>query len=138
MHRPRSRRLARLLAFALVCAPLSGCNIVLLSVRIPDFDQVQGLWLWRLSPTGEYQRSGRIQFSTLEAVARGEALDYRETCANGVSGLANQAALQRAPNDPNTVTLSLHYLSCEQPGTYRASAFNQAGESALSATTLTF
>jgi len=139
MHRRRSRRLARLLASVLLCLPLTGCGIVLLTIEIPDFDNVEGLWLWRLSATGEYQRSGLIRFSSLAAAAQGE-VDYRETCANGTSGIANQAAiLQRAPDDPSTATLSLHYLSCEQPGgIYRATAFNTAGESGLSATTISF
>ena len=140
MHRPRSGRLWRLLASALLCVPFAGCEITLLTIGIPDFDHVDGIWLWRLSDaTGQYERSGRIQFTPLEAGPQGEALGYRETCANGVVGIANQAWLSRSTGDPSTATVSLHYLSCEAPGgTYRASAYNGAGESVLSATTVTF
>jgi hypothetical protein len=138
MQRRRSGRLAHLLAAALACVPLFGCQIVTVTVRIPDFDQVNGIWLWRLSDAGQYQRSGRLQFSPPQQGAQGEVLLYKETCANGVKGIANQAWMQRAPDDPSTVTLSLHYLNCEQPGTYRATAFNDAGESNLSVTSVTF
>ena len=112
----------------------------MLTIQIPDFDQVDGIWLWRLSDaTGAYERSGRIQFSELSSAPEGQRLLYRETCASGASGLSSQAWLSRAANDPSTATVALHYLSCEAPGgTYRATAYNDAGESALSETTITF
>jgi hypothetical protein len=141
MHRPRSRRLWRLLASALLCVPFAGCEITILTVQIPDFDQVDGIWLWRLSDaTGQFERSGLIQFMPLAADPQGgEALGYRESCANGVAGITNQAALSRSASAPSTATVSLHYLSCQGPGgTYRATAYNSAGESALSYTAVTF
>ena len=139
MHRTRMGRFARLLASALVCLAFAGCEITVLTIQIADFDEVEGLWLWRLSDTsGSYERSGQIQLSQVDG-SQGGVVAYRETCANGTVGISNQASVSRPDGDPTTATLALPYLSCEGPGgTYRASAYNQAGESALSATTVTF
>jgi hypothetical protein len=142
MHRPRGGRARRLLAAALLSLALGGCESTELTIEIPSFGDgnVEGLWLWKLSETtGQYERSGRIALSAPQSGPEGETLDYLEDCSNGRGGIGHRTWLERSPGDPATVTVALVYIPCDGlGGTYRASAYNQAGESALSATAIAF
>jgi hypothetical protein len=140
--KPQRRRAWRALVPVLLLLPLGGCAACLLRIEVPGFGDgtVEGVWLWRLSTaTGQYERSSRLVFSAPAVAPDGETVDFEQQCANGSPGTRASATVEPSPSDPSTATLSLYYTSCDGlPGTYRASAYNEAGESALSSTTLVF
>jgi len=140
MHRTRRWRAQRLVASALVLLPMSGCATSWLTIEIPGFGNVQGIWLWRLSEeSGLYEREGRVEISPAYQSPDGEQVDYVESCANGPIGKAHPAALARSASDPTDVTLEVVYVSCDGlGGTYKVSAYNQLGESGLSTTMVSF
>jgi hypothetical protein len=140
MHRTRRRRAQRLVASALLLLPMSGCATSWLTIEIPGFGDVQGIWLWRLSEaTGLYEREGRVDISAAYQSPDGEEVDYVESCASGPIGKAHQATLARSASDPTDVTLQLFYMSCDGlGGTYKVSAYDPLGESPLSSTTISF
>jgi hypothetical protein len=140
--KPQRRRAWRALVPALLLLPLGGCAACLLRIEVPGFGDgtVEGVWLWRLSTvTGQYERSSRLVFSAPVLGPDGETVDFALQCVNGSPSSQASATVEPSSSDPTTATLSLYYTSCDGlPGTYRASAYNEAGESALSATTLSF
>ena len=140
MHRTRPWRARRLVASALVLLPLGGCATTLLTIEIPGFGEVEGIWLWRLSEaSGQYERAGSVAISQPYQGPDGESVDYVESCSNGPIGKAHQAALARSSSDPNDVTLEILYVSCDGVGgAYKVSAYGQAGESPLSPTAVAF
>jgi hypothetical protein len=130
------------LPLCLFVASLTGCVVNQVTMEIPSFDNgvgVQGVWLWRLSKTtGQYERDCRVTFTPPDSSPDGEYVGYAQQCSN--QGDINlNAFIHRAPTDPNTVTLVLWYTRFQDtPGSYKASAYNAAGESGLSATAVTF
>jgi len=138
----RSRWTCARLALCLLLAPLSGCLVNQVSMEIPNFGDgdVQGIWLWRFSTTTkQYERDCRVAFSNPDVDATGnEYISYTQQCTNQPDINLN-AYIHPAPTDPNTVTLTLWYTRFQgTPGSYKASAYNAVGESALSSTSLTF
>ena len=129
------------MVLCLLLAPLSGCNVSQVTIEVPTFGDgsVDGLWFWRLSSTtGQYERDCRVTLSAPDSNQEGEYVGYAEQCANQLDINLN-AFIRRSPSDPNTVTMVLWYTRFQSaPGTYKASAYNAAGESGLSATALTF
>jgi len=136
----RSRWTCALLVL-LALAPLSGCVVSQVSMEIPSFGDgdVDGIWLWRLSSTtNQYERDCRITLSSPDVDLKGkEFVSYTQQCSS--HGDVNLGAyIHRSPSDPNTITLVLWYTRWQStPGSYKASAYNGAGESALSATAVT-
>jgi len=138
MARPRWRCIPIVLGLALL---LAGCGISSVTIELPTFGQgdVDGIWLWKLSATsGQYERSCRITLSNSKSTPQGETVTYLEDCVNGHPGLKMQAFIQRNPGDLMTATIQLYYFRWEdETGSYKASAYNAAGESPLSSTTIT-
>lgn len=136
------RRARRLAAAALaVCLPLVvvGCEYKKLDIIIPGFNTyaVQGIHLWRLGEmTRRYQLSGTITFlhdaspeefgSGIDS--RGEWLVYADPF-----GVRQVARVRRHPQDRDRVTLRIWYPRLGDRGFYKASVYNAAGESPLSA-----
>jgi hypothetical protein len=131
-------RRARLIAAAalLLAIPLAGCETKPLTVQLPGFGDgaIDGLWLWRQSATGGYERICRIDFLGLHQNGGGfEVLRYIQNCLDEHPGLELRARVERAIGDPSTALVHLWYMRWEDPGSYRGTAFNVYGESGLSA-----
>jgi hypothetical protein len=142
MRRSRWTRAWLLLGvFVASLASLTGCRVSQVMIEIPGFGDgdVEGVWLWRLSDTtGQYERDCRVTLSAPDMSPAGEYVGYAEQCSNQPDINLN-AFVQRAPTDPSTITLVLWYTRFQPTaGSYKASAYNGAGESGLSATALTF
>jgi hypothetical protein len=128
------------LALALLSAPLlTGCEMKSIQIQLPGYGNgaVDGIWLWKQS-AGAWQRVCRIDFTDRRMTVHGERLSYVQNCINGKvrRGVVLATAVDRLAGNPTTITIDLVYLRYEDPGTYRATAFNEAGESPLSATSL--
>jgi hypothetical protein len=132
------------LALALLSLPMLGCQIKTIQIQLPGFADgaVDGIFLWKQLPgsNGQLQwtRICRIDFTDLRFTQRGETLSYVQNCIDGKlkRGLVLPALVERQAGSPATVTVELYYLRYENPGTYRATAFNESGESPLSASSL--
>jgi hypothetical protein len=129
-------------AFAaiLLLLPFSlGCDYAPFGIVIGGFDeyQVEGINLWRRNEqTGQYQRAGSIVFDRTAADwsnLEGEVIAF----TNGSGGIELPAEVVRDPANPDRVTLRLAYLRMENPGLYKATLYNAAGESALSTQAIT-
>lgn len=140
------KHLARLALIGLISlAPLvSGCDYRSVSIKIPGFDTfaVEGIWFWKLDPvTGQYERAGGIRFHRDAAAepwwpelsADAELIAYSNTTQEEV---VLPAEVIRDPAAPDQVTLRLLYLNPDEPGTFKATLFNAAGESELSDQTI--
>lgn len=136
----RFTSVARLVvALALLVAPITGCDTRTIQVRLPGFGagRTDGIWLWRLE-AGSYRRICRFDLSDPYSSGGAEVLVYWQSCTDGrPSSPAWQASVERLPSDPSTVTLVLIYRPNGSLAPHRATAFNAAGESALSSTSLT-
>jgi len=131
-------RLSLALAFAIGFGSLVGCSAPLLKIQLPGFynGSVDGVWLWRRLASGYYQRVCRIDFSNAYVAGGTEIVDYQQTCLDGRPPSPPWSApVARLPGNYSTVTLGLMYRRNGVPLTHKASAFNAAGESALSTTT---
>jgi hypothetical protein len=126
------------LALAFFCIPLTACETKRVWVELPAFGDgaVDGVWLWRLAETGEWQRHCHLPLGDAELAADGEAVAYDQECGDRDLGFDLRATVERDPEDPETVRLGLWYVRWEDPGTYRLSSHGDAGESPLSETTL--
>jgi hypothetical protein len=128
------RQAAGLLALGLLLFPLGGCERKDVLIRIPDFESklVKGIWLWRLSETtGEYERDGEVVFHRLLQANGREKLEYETIWTGADSGFKLQTDVLRDPLDPDVVTLRLDYFRASAPGDFRASSYNDEGESPL-------
>jgi hypothetical protein len=134
-------RIARLRWRALCCAALmlamGGCpgfKKVHLQLTAFGSGDVDGIWLWRQGSSGSYTRLCRFQISNPYPQGGVELVSYDQLCLDGsLRTIPMQAQIVRTAADPNTITVRLEY----QPGnravtTFRATAYNAAGESGLS------
>jgi hypothetical protein len=128
------------LAAMLLLLPCSlGCDYSPLGIVIAGFDefQVQGIDLWRRDEqTGQYEPAASIVFDRAAAKwsnLQGEIVAFTTTSG----GIELPAEVVRDPADPDRVTLRLVYFRVEEPGLYKASLYNAAGESALSSNAIT-
>ena len=140
------KSLARLVLIGLISlAPLvSGCDYRSVSIQIPGFDAfaVEGIWFWKLDPaTGQYERAGGIRLlrdataetSWPQLASGAELIAYSNTTQEEV---VLPAEVIRDPAKPDEVTLRLLYLNSDEPGVFKATIFNAAGESELSDQTI--
>lgn len=133
------RRWLRPTVLGLLClatTPLQGCTLGWFTLSIPDFTSkaVEGVWLWRLSPeTGEWERDTQITFGAPALQADGEWLEYQAMPLDGAQPVPGTSQVVRNAENPDHVTLQLLFSRVEEAGTYRASTYNHAGDSALSA-----
>jgi hypothetical protein len=128
------RRVAATGVAAALLLSISGCNWVTVAVKILDFNsaQVQGIWLWRADASGSFQRAARYDFSSPQTTSSGEVMEYVVSVPGSSGSVRAEVSVQRSPTNPNEVALVMIYPRSEASGTYRASSFNAAGESALS------
>jgi hypothetical protein len=127
-------------ALSLLSMPaLVGCEARSLRVQLPGFagGTIDGIWLWK-QISGQWTRVCRIDFEDYRITQSGEQISYVQNCINGVAAraLVFPTPVERVPGSTTTVEIELVYLRYEAPGSYRATAFNEAGESALSSTSL--
>jgi len=128
-------------ALSLLMMPLlAGCEVRTFQIQLPGFasGEIDGIWLWKRVGS-QWQRVCRIDFENHRITARGEEISYVQNCINGIEarGLVFPTKVERLPNSPTTIQIEMVYLRYEEPGTYRATAFNESGESPLSSTSLT-
>jgi hypothetical protein len=127
------------LALALLSMPMLGCEIRTIQIQLPGYGSgdIDGIWLWK-QVAGTWTRVCRIDFTDHRITAQGEILSYVQNCINGRvrRGIVLPSPVDRLAGTPTTVTLDLYYFRYEDPGSYRATAFNAAGESSLSTTSL--
>lgn len=128
------------LALALAALPvLGGCELRTFHIQLPGFGDgaIDGIYLWK-DVGGQWTRVCRIDFTDRRITPEGETLSYVQNCVNGKTkrGIVFPTLVTRPPGTPTTITVELLYLRYEDAGTYRATAFNSAGESALSSSSL--
>jgi len=127
------------LALSLLSIPMLGCELKTIQVQLPGYGNgaVDGLWLWK-QIGGQWTRVCRIDFTDRRMTPKGERLAYVQNCINGKvrRGLVFPTLIERLASNPSTITVELIYLRYEPAGTYRATAFNESGESPLSASSL--
>jgi hypothetical protein len=124
---------------ALLLPVLSGCEVKPLTVQIYGWDtyQVQGVWLWRWNTVSKtYERDNGVQFLRDRSTAQ-YAQDFPPDAelvvySFATGGTEMPARLERDARDPDLVTLRLWYLRFSDPGSFKASTYNAAGESDLS------
>lgn len=141
------RRLRRIaLALSLLAIPMTGCEPKRVQIQLDAFGSsgIEGIFLYRQHPAGGgFQRICEIRFSDLRTIVRRgqtvERIKYVQNCLDGQTdtpALLFETSVQRPGGDPDAILVDIWYLRFEDPGNYRASAFNAAGESALSAASL--
>ena len=129
-----------MLALSLVALPmLAACELRTFHIQRPGYGvgAIDGVWLWK-QIAGQWTRVCRIDFTDRRITQRGETLSYVQNCMNGRvrRGIVFPTQITRPAGAPTTITVELLYLRYEDPGSYRATAFNAAGESALSSSSL--
>ncbi len=133
----RSVRCLAVVAAVLWIVPFTGCRLAeVVTIRITDFDssEVEGVWMWRLSDeTNMYERSTELHIMEVSQVGDREYLNYAIRDAEGRASLVLPAEIIRDPQNPDSVELSFFVVLFEGDGTFRASTYNEAGESPLSA-----
>ncbi|MCG8591494.1 MAG: hypothetical protein MJE66_19540 [Proteobacteria bacterium] len=137
VQRTLRRSAVTLLLFALTL-PLFACEgTERVALLIPGFEEqdVQGIWMWKLSDeTGEYERFAEIRFGEVQEYGAGVRwIEYTQSRVDGPLSLTFPAALL---DDTGGVQLELLLVLGDAPGLYKASSFNEAGESELSTQTL--
>jgi hypothetical protein len=135
----RLLRLSFVLALALGFGSTFGCSAPLIRIELPGFAKgnVDGVWLWRQLASGYFQRVCKITFSDPYMKNGAELVDYQQTCLDGRPKTPQWSApVTRAAGNPDTATLSLIIQGSKPPFTNKASAYNAAGESALSTSTV--
>jgi hypothetical protein len=129
--RNRARRaLAPLLL--LLAVSLAGCEYKAVTVQIPSFFSagVDELWFWRLQARrDEYVRSGHIRFGGLFGPPGKKVVQYTMVAPSGEVGLTLRAPV-RIKGD--SIVVELNYARWADPGWFRVSSRNRAGESPLS------
>lgn len=127
-----------LVTLALCAVPLVACSPFTFRVELAAFGTgaTDGLWLWKSSGTS-YVRQCRIDLSDPFVSGGREVVSYLQICFDGrpqsVPWLAN---VERLPAKPSTVRLVLVYQRAGTATPHRATAFNAAGESLRSSTSL--
>ena len=143
MSSRRSR--GAVLVLALLAGPMLGCEPAKVQIQLDSFSTsgIEGIVLHREDTDGTFRPVCEIHFSDFRTIVRrGESIErikYVQTCLDGIMGipaLVLETDVERPANAPDAVQLELWYWRFENPGIYKASAFNAAGESPLSASSL--
>lgn len=142
----RSRLLrSAALVLSLLAIPMIGCEPKRVQIQLDGFSssEIDGIWLYRQDASGGFERICEIVFTELRTIVRRgqatERIKYVQNCLDGEQGipaLQMETSVRHPSGDPDAVLVDIWYLRFEDPGTYKASAFNQAGESPLSVTSL--
>ena len=141
-----SRRLrSAVLMLSLLAGPMLGCEPANVQIQLDSFTTsgIEGIVLYREDTDGKFRPVCEIHFGEFRTIVRrGESIErvqYVQNCLGSVAGvpaLVLETNVERPANAPDAIRLELWYLRFEEPGIYKASAFNAAGESALSAASL--
>lgn len=127
-------------ALSLLALPLLGCETKEIHIQLPGYENgaIDGIWLWRRTAQNTWERACKIDFVDRRMTEQGEMLLYVQNCVKGRTrrGVTLPTPVERLAATPSTIRINLWYMRYEDPGDYRATAFNAAGESQLSATSL--
>lgn len=115
----------------------TGCQLESVAMELPSFFStgIDELWFWRRDEsTGAFVRSGHMQLLGLEGPVGDQSLVYTQHHANGQSELT-----LAAPADVrgDSIRVVLSFANWMEDGTFKVSARNTAGESALSSSSVT-
>lgn len=133
------------LVLSLLAFPLIACEPTKMQIQLDGFTSsgIEGIVLHRADSGGTYQPVCEIHFSEFRTIVRrGQAIErikYVQTCLDGEMGVpvvTLETNVRRPSAGSDAIQLDLWYLRFEAPGLYKASAFNAAGESPLSAASL--
>ncbi|RIL06859.1 MAG: hypothetical protein DCC71_05170 [Proteobacteria bacterium] len=130
---------ARLALVTLLALPLAGCESQpVIWLELAEFGQgaVDGVWMWRLSASGAYDRSCRIALGDPAVDERGEFVTYVQSCPSQQPLAPGRGRIERYAADPDRVRLRIRYSLQGRSGTYRVTAYGAHGETRLSDTTL--
>lgn len=109
-------------------------HVKVLRLQLPTFDQdaIQGVWMWRRSDvTGEFEAVSEIRLTDSVVENEVEFIEYELLDPAGNSlGVTLSAEVDRTGPMPE---LSLWFIRFTLPGEFKASVYNAAGESGLSA-----
>jgi len=109
-------------------------HLKVVRLQLPSFDggDLQGIWLWRRSETtGQFEPISEIRLEGVLFDGGQEFVEYELMDPTGTSlGLTLSAIVDRAGPVPE---LALWVVRFEAPGEFKASVYNAAGESPLSA-----
>jgi hypothetical protein len=131
MVRMRLRRVA-LPLLCLLALSVSGCELKKVKVELPTFfsSGIEELHFWRLDEQrSEYVRSGHVRFSDLFGPPGRKAIRYTMVNPDGSEGLTLTAPV-KVKDD--AILVEVIFSRWPDPGWFRVSARNEAGESALS------
>lgn len=123
---------------ALCAVPLVAGKPFTLRVELAAFGTgaTDGLWLWKSSGTS-YVRKCRIDISDPFVSGGREVVSSLQSCPDGrPQSVPWLADVERLPGKPSTVRLALVDQRAGTVAPHRATAFNEAGESLLSNTSL--
>lgn len=141
----RGRLRSAVLLLSLLAGPMLACEPTKVQIQLDGFSAsgIEGIVLHREGTDGTYRPVCEIHFSEFRTIVRRgvsvERIQYVQNCLEGEFGipaLVLEANVERPADAPDAIQLDLWYLRFEDPGTYKASAFNAAGESPLSASSL--
>lgn len=107
-------------------------HVNVLRLQLPSFDdELEGLWLWRQSEaTGEFEAVSEIRLGETVVENGQEFVEYEILDPAGNSlGPKFSSAVDRTGTSPQ---LALWVIRFSQPGDFKASVYNAAGESGLS------
>jgi len=128
----RARLRVVLPLLVLLLAPLSGCEIKPVKVQLPTFFSagVQELWFWRLDETSkEYVRSGHVRFAEIAGPPGRKVIEYQMVLPDGTEGVPTKAPVQVRGD---SILVEIQFTRWQNPGWFRVSSRNSAGESPLS------
>lgn len=111
-------------------------NVRVLRLQLPSLDEgLDGIRLWRRSEsTGQFEPVSAVQLDGLVEDGGAEYLEYELMDPQGASlGLTLSAAVDRGSAAPE---LALWVVRFAEPGAFKASVYNSAGESPLSEQTI--
>jgi len=119
---------------ALIDPSLLPENVTVLRLQMPAFEgaQIQGIRMWRRSElSDQFEPVSEIRFVGIVSEQGQEFLEYRllDPAGNPLD-LPLSATIER---DGASAQVALWFLRFSLPGEFKASVFNAAGESALSA-----
>ena len=128
MSAQRIRHRSALAVLAALGLLAAGCEVRSFKVQIPGFDTdvVQGVWVWRQSATGDFERFAQIRFT--ERV-QSDGYEIQRFAVSGTGGgFTLQSLIDRSGAGDATLRLAFQ----RTPGLYKVSSYNAAGESGLS------
>ena len=123
-----------LAVLALASIPFQGCTLGTVTIAIPDFASkaVQGVWLWRSTNfNGVYEREVQFSFGNLQAGGTGDALEYTLASGDGSPPIQITTYVGRDAVDTDKITLQLVFARGTDAAFYRASTYNESGDSPL-------